>query len=968
MTDSPHRIMVVEDNSATRRMVIKALQRNGHDVLEAPDGKTARELMQRWHPRVVLQDLMLPDADGFELVGELRELAEGTDVSILAFSGFVSEFDEGRVSSVGFDDIIAKPIAPSRLVPIIEAHLPVPVPKGNRIGTGRRVIIADDDPMQLKLASFRLARLGFEIEAVGDGRAALVAARRRMPDVLISDVMMPELDGFGLAMAIRQDPALKTLPVLLVTSSYVEPADRELARRAGANDLLPRTPELAELLDALGATLTSVPIQPPALPPQELEDLEKEHNRRVFRQLERQVMLNTGLAKRCSSLASELTVLAGISEAVLKHRDVDIALDESLAECFDAGGIAVGALYLVADDGTMRVRPIGTGLPLASAEELGRFFGHNEVLRDVIDKGQTVYAPSKDLPETTTRDLLARSHGSAMLLVPLAHMGKTLGCLLMVSRGRDLDQTDWTAFARGVATQICHVLTLAGAYADREVAEKRAVEHAALLDAMIVSAPDIVMHIDLDGMVRFSNKEARGISAEDWVGRNLLSFSSGDHQHALTAALQRMIATGEAQGFEASATLLDGSVAWFSTRLGPVKENGKLSGAVMVARDVSDKKQTELHLMVADRMASVGTLAAGVAHEINNPLASVIANLDMALQDVTLLAQSTTLPPDLADELHDARAAADRVREIVRDLKIFSRAEEERQGAVDVEHVLESTLRMAWNELRHRARLVKNYAKVPLVEANESRLGQVFLNLIINAVHAIPMGNYEGNQITISTALDARGLVVVSIGDTGSGIPLAVRPRLFTPFFTTKPVGVGTGLGLAISHRIITQLGGELTFESEVGKGTEFRVTLPLAINPAPRRSSQRHTLQPPVRRGKVLVIDDEEALATAIKRYLSNDHDVTAVYSASAALDLFESGARYDVILCDLMMPQITGMELHELVDRLDKEQAAKMVFVTGGAFTASARDFLATTTNRRLEKPFDLKELKKLVNDLIV
>jgi mannose-6-phosphate isomerase-like protein (cupin superfamily) len=190
----------------------------------------------------------------------------------------------------------------------------------------------------------------------------------------------------------------------------------------------------------------------------------------------------------------------------------------------------------------------------------------------------------------------------------------------------------------------------------------------------------------------------------------------------------------------------------------------------------------------------------------------------------------------------------------------------------------------------------------------------------------------------VATGLDANGRVVVSISDTGSGIPADVRPRLFTPFFTTKPVGVGTGLGLAISHRIISQLGGELTFETEVGKGTEFKVTLPLAIGPAPRRASQRHTLQPPVRRGKVLVIDDEEALATAIKRYLSTDHEVTAVYSASAALDLFESGARYDVILCDLMMPQITGMELHTEVARIDPSQANRFVFLTGGAFTSFA------------------------------
>ncbi|MBA3461379.1 MAG: response regulator [Deltaproteobacteria bacterium] len=964
---TPTKILVVEDNSTTRRMVTQALQRNGHSVFEAPDGKTARMLMQREHPRIVLQDLMLPDADGFELVGQLRILAEGSDVSILAFSGFVSELDDARVSSVGFDDIIAKPIAPSRLVSLIEAHIPVPLPKGKQIGTGRRLILADDDPLQLKLVSFRLTRLGFEVEAVPDGASALEAARRQRPDVLVSDVMMPELDGFGLAMAVRQDPDLNRIPVLLVTSSYVEPADRELARRAGANDLLPRTPELAELLEALGSTLSTATEQAPTVPSHELEELEKEHNRRVFRQLERQVLLNAGLAKRCSSLASELTVLNGISVAVLKHRDVDSALDEALAACFDAGGIAVGALYTIGDDATVSVRSIGTAHALASKEELATLFGHEEVLRAVIRDGKTVYMPSDGVAEPVSRALLERTHGAAILLVPLLDVDKPLGALLMVSRGRNLGEADWTSFARGVSTQIAHVLTLARAYSEREAAERRALEHAALLDAMFTSAPDHVLHIELDGTIRFINRDVRGIAASQWVGTNLWTLFTGQYQIALKDAIDRMIATSEPQGFEAPARQPDGSTAWFSTRIGPVKDQGKVTGAVIVARDVSDKKQAELHLMVADRMASVGTLAAGVAHEINNPLASVIANLDMAMQDIASIAGRVDLPPDLADELADARSAADRVREIVRDLNIFSRAEEERQGPVDVIHVLESTIRMAWNELRHRAKLIKNFEKVPLVEANESRLGQVFLNLLINAIHAIPMGSYESNRITISTSVDLQGRVVVSISDTGSGITEEVRARLFTPYFTTKPVGVGTGLGLAISHRIITQVGGSIDLDSEVGKGTTFRVTLPLSSGPAPDRPSQRIPLPPPVRRGTVLVIDDEEVLAAAIKRYLTSDHEVTTVHRASAALELIEGGARYDVILCDLMMPQITGMELHDMLAERFPDQAQKMVFLTGGAFNTPARDFLATTANKCLEKPFDLKELKKLVNAFV-
>lgn len=958
--------MVVDDNSATRRMVRNALQRKGHQVVEAADGKTARALMASEHPRVVIQDLMLPDADGFELVGELRELARGSEVSILAFSGFVSELDEARASTVGFDDIIAKPIAPSRLVPIVEAHLPLELPTTAQFGSGRRLVIADDDPMQLKLASFRLTRLGFEVEAVGDGMSALAACRRTPPDALVSDVMMPELDGFGLAMALRKDPQLRRLPLVLVTSSYVEPADRELARRAGANDMVPRTPDLSELLEALRSTLAkpataSTPVE---AHPEVLDDLEREHNRRVFRQLERQVMLNTGLAKRCSALSSELTVLTGIAEAVLKHRDVDVALDEAVAECFDAGGIAIGALYLVHDDG-FRVRPIG---PNPVGEELDTFYGHEELLRDAIERRITLRIPSGSVPRSIAMDLLARARATGIMLVPLVHLdagsrasAPPLGSLLMVARGHELEGEDWATFAHGIATQVSQVLALASAYQQHEAAEQRARQHAQLLDAVLEAAPDRVFHVGLDGTILFAN---RANAPEQLVGTNIFEGSSG-FGTALREAFDRVVATGQPDGFEASLIGPSGQPIWYSTRIGPITEAGKVTSVVLVSRDVSENKQTEMHLMVADRMASVGTLAAGVAHEINNPLASVIANLDMAIQDIEGVAP-TSLPGELADELADARHAADRVREIVRDLKIFSRSEEETRGPVDVEAVLDSTLRMAWNELRHRARIVKTYGKVPTVDGNESRLGQVFLNLIINAAHAIPLGNYERNQIRVTTSLDARGNVVVTVADTGSGIAPEVRPRLFTPFFTTKPVGVGTGLGLAISHKIVTQYGGSLTYETEVGKGTAFRVTLPVASHAVePRKSGPVPVTT--TRRGRVLVVDDEEALAQAMRRSLAADHEVAAVHSARAALDLLEAGQRYDVILCDLMMPQITGMDLHAAVAALDPAQADRMVFVTGGAFTPSAREFLDEIPNRRIEKPFDLKALRNLVASLV-
>ena len=956
-----HKIMVVDDNSATRRMVRNALVRNGHDVIEAPDGKTAREMMTREHPRVVLQDLMLPDADGFKLVGELRALA-GSEVSILAFSGFVSKLDEARVSTVGFDDIITKPIAPSRLVPIIEAHLPAAATTSERFGTGRRLVIADDDPMQLKLAAFRLGRLGFEVEVAPDGAAALEAIRKRLPDAVISDVMMPELDGFGLAMALRQDPALAMLPLLLVTSSYVETSDRELARRAGATDLVVRTPELEQLIELLRVTLEGEQ-QTPTLAPEVLPELERERNRRVFRQLERQVMLNTGLAKRCSSLASELTVLTGIAEAVLKNRDVDAALDEAIASCFDAGGISFGALYLI-EGQVLRVRALG--IEVVTRAPITTFFGREALLRSVIQAGESLYVPSPSVPADVGAALLQDSGAKAMLIVPLTGATGPLGALMMVSRGRDIDEADWRSFAQGVALQISQVLTLARAYADLEAAERKSERHAALLEAVVESAPDNVLQLDRDGVIRFINRVDPPATIEGVLGKNWFVRIAPEHGEMARRAFDTVIATGQAAELEINVTRVNDSPAWFQLRLGAVKQEGQVTGCVIVARDVTDKKQTEMQLMLADRMASVGTLAAGVAHEINNPLASVIANLDMAEQDVAELATRTTLPKDLAEELHDARTSADRVREIVRDLKVFSRAQEDRRGAVDVEKVLESTLRMAWNELRHRAKVIKTFSKVPRVDANEGRLGQVFLNLIVNAVQAIPEGNYENNEIRLGTAL-VGDQVVITVGDTGSGIPPHVQRRLFTPFFTTKPSGIGTGLGLAISHRIITSLGGTIDLETEVGKGTTFRVRIPVASSTLAPVSQRLPTTTEAKRRGRVLVIDDEESLVQAMKRYLSHDHEVTAVTSARLAIELVAKGERYDAVVCDLMMPQVTGMEVHAAILAMAPELAAKMVFVTGGAFTESARQFLDTTPNPRIEKPFDLKVLRSLINELI-
>jgi signal transduction histidine kinase len=411
-----------------------------------------------------------------------------------------------------------------------------------------------------------------------------------------------------------------------------------------------------------------------------------------------------------------------------------------------------------------------------------------------------------------------------------------------------------------------------------------------------------------------------------------------------------------------------GAPTWYWTRIAAVLRRGRVSGAVLLARDITEKKQAETRLLVSERMASLGMLAAGVAHELNNPLVSVIANLELAMRDTAGLSVAP-LSDDLPEILKDARDGAERVRYIVRDLRIFSRQEDEERGPVQVERVLESTLRIAATEIRHRARLVTSYAGVPPVDGSEGRLGQVFLNLIVNAAQALPEGRFEENEIRVATSLDECGRVMVSIADTGPGIPVDVQRRMFTPFFTTKPAGVGTGtgLGLCICQRIITSFGGKIWFESMSGRGTVFRVLLLPASKTASKPATGKPVEPTRARRGRLLVIDDDASVTRALKRMLQQEHDVSVADAAAPVLEALAAGQRFDVILCDLMMPQVTGMDFFSALLRIDTEQARRVVFLTGGAFTPAAREFLVSITNSSLEKPLDPDDLRAVVSSLM-
>jgi len=242
-----------------------------------------------------------------------------------------------------------------------------------------------------------------------------------------------------------------------------------------------------------------------------------------------------------------------------------------------------------------------------------------------------------------------------------------------------------------------------------------------------------------------------------------------------------------------------------------------------VGRDVTEQSRLRQQLLMADRMASIGMLAAGVAHEVNNPLGYVLNNIEMSIRDLTPLGERTQRT---RDALGVALEGVDRIRTIVSDLLALSRVDEVGLGSVDVRAVVESTLALAAQQLTARTDLVREYQPVQLVRGTPARLGQVLLNLLVNALEAMPPTSRSRNQLRVSILPSAAGGAVVEVSDNGLGIESEHAARIFDPFFTTKPSGSGTGLGLAISQRLVAEMGGELSFESTPKRGSTFRVIL----------------------------------------------------------------------------------------------------------------------------------------------
>ena len=454
----------------------------------------------------------------------------------------------------------------------------------------------------------------------------------------------------------------------------------------------------------------------------------------------------------------------------------------------------------------------------------------------------------------------------------------------------------------------------------------------------------------------------------------LLGTSDYDMAPAHEAALawnkdEELFSSGQPSESEETLTDRAGSSRIILTKKAPFTGAGSEPFIVGVIRDVTESRRLEMQLRLADRMASVGMLAAGVAHEINNPLAFISSNLAFISEQ---LAQEVLTPQErgeLRDAVRDSLEGTARMRVIIQDLKSFSRADDETQGEVDIHRVIQGALRLVRNEFHHRARLTRSLEPVPPVRGNEARLGQVIVNLLVNALQAFPAERSpEQNIITISTRSQG-AWVHIEVEDNGLGMSPEVQQRIFEPFYTTKPVGVGTGLGLSICNNLIQIMGGVIEVHSKPSWGSTFRLVLPAFATKSESTTApvaRPEAAEAPRRR--VLLIDDELAVGTAVRRLLKDRHEVDVLQDAREALKRIADGARYDAIVCDVMMQEMNGVQFFEELERRAPELARHTGLMSGGVFNVQAREFIEHRAIRLLQKPFEREGLRKFVERLCV
>ncbi|MFO0548315.1 MAG: ATP-binding protein [Polyangiaceae bacterium] len=512
----------------------------------------------------------------------------------------------------------------------------------------------------------------------------------------------------------------------------------------------------------------------------------------------------------------------------------------------------------------------------------------------------------------------------------------------------------------GESGAIDHVFIAFTDISQERLDEERRVQLEARLAFAIGRAQMIFGVLGPDGTILAAEGaplRALGLEPSSVLGKHVLEIYP--ENPAGVALVKRALAGEPTRG------TLDIGPFTFDLSIEPLRDaSGKITSFTVLATDVTEQRALQARLVRDDRIRAMGTLAASVAHEVNNPLTYVLAHLERIRREVARATASelsaetarTTLKR-IGDMLPPVEEGAERVRRVARDLLTFARSDDDKSVPVDVRSVVESVVQLVGKEILARARFVMTLGETPLVRANEVRLAQVITNLLVNAWQALDRADPTSHEVGLATST-SNDVVIIDVWDTGPGVPENAREAIFEPFVSSKQVGEGTGLGLFVSRNIVRALGGTIEVLDRAGGGALFRVKLP-ALGPNDKsRPPSSKKLVPSPRGQRLLIIDDDALVGGALRDALDHaGYAVDVVTDGRAALSLLETTS-YALVYCDLMMSGMSGVKLAEVVFRTMPAMIERIVFMTGGAFTPEAIAFVEQHRQNVVIKPFDVEE----------
>ncbi len=1013
-------VLIVDNSIDNAKLSQTLLESMGFKTKIALSVNKALAILEKEQPFLILSDMHMPKISGLEFLKIVKANDKFRFIPFIFISASNPDENERKeCSSVADVKFILRPIEPQLFIKIINevcASLKVETSKNTESKT-YTILVVDDRAINREFLITLLGYSNHHIIEAADGLEALRVTKEKYPDLIITDILMPTMDGYEFIQHVRSDPKIAKTPVIFYTATYKLDEASLLASKCKVEYVLAKPSEPTVILETVNKALgiSNDPVSASMM----LKFIQPEGASSAINEMGKRI---SGYLSSIDSTRDILYKIINEVDSLKNERAQLINFTNSLSESLDTIKAVSGRLCAL----------IELSLDLSSERDIEKMFqqfvdGSRKIIGSeycvlgvLKTNGQRhlkYYFVSTDKSDTIKQDkypeinvgfiqeILSskktivindiKKHDMSMLGhpieknivgIPILTPGILYGFLYFSDKANnaEFNQVDVELIenlARNIAIKYenydlydiiqRHAAKLQISITEKEKLYNDLMTSEALFRQFAENIDEVFWRTtsNMDKIIYVSPAYEKiwGQPASELYENAHAWFNAivPEDQPNVKQVFFNAIQTKVNVSIEYRIRRPDGSLRSIYDRRFQLKDNeGNLTGVIGIATDVTEQHKMRSQALLNDKLTTIGTLAAGVAHEINNPIAWILSNLNF------LKTKGTELQRDEFNDLvTESIEGAERIHQIVRNLKGFARVDDDQVGEIDIHQVINAAFDMAFPTLKYRARIIKNFdANIPKLQLNSGKLHQIFLNFILNAAQAIPEGNIEKNSINVTTSISGDWLKI-DIIDTGSGIPPDVLPRIFDPFFTTKPVGIGSGLGLAICNDIVHGFGGKITVDTIVNQGTTFSIYLP--INKQPARVSDKSDVsktQLVIAAKNLLIIDDEPIFLKSLERMLLGHHKVTTAVGGQAALDCIGSNPeKFDVIISDLSMPDVNGADVYHYVAQKYPGREKYIVFVTGDAYLPSFKKFIANVNNICLEKPFTLDELQGAIRDCL-